>query len=106
MGIYINPPDMTKEEFLEKHGELLTDPTTIDIDNDRSKVVVCLIDHYGQHTAAGIAYSNRERDAFIHGTRDRETRWYTISPHDIGEDAGLPKEYPDKWATDLDYWGI
>ena len=72
MGYYIDPEDMSKEAWLEQHGELLPDEE-FDIQGDpkfsryqingREYGVVCLIDN-GWMTAAGIAYDDRELAVF------------------------------------------
>lgn len=71
MGYYINPPDMTKEEFLEKHGTETDDPRF-----DSETFPVCLVNN-GPFTAAGIAYDAKERDAFLRPD-GRPKKWYQV----------------------------
>lgn len=76
MGYYINPEEMSKEEWLELFGEPL-DPT------DRPCLpqchAVCLVDN-GGFTAAGVAYSEDERKAFARPD-GRRKRWYEVQDH-------------------------
>ncbi len=76
MGYYIDPSDCSKEEFLVRHGERLSDaPCTWDFSSD--VLPVCLVDNY-EFTAAGIAYSERELEAFVHPD-GRSKKWYSVS---------------------------
>lgn len=77
MGYYINPPDMEKEKFLAIYGSPITaEQASKHSANDDQKLVVCLVDNY-QFTAAGIAYDDRERDAFMMPD-GRAKKWYLI----------------------------
>jgi hypothetical protein len=75
MGYYINPKDMSKEKFLEKNGTLI-DATQASQHVAGDKLVVCLVDNF-QFTAAGIAYNDRERDAFLYPD-GRDKKWYLV----------------------------
>ena len=59
MGYYINPPDMTKEDFLKEHGILVKESDVMEADLVNDFPVV-LIDN-GLFTAAGILYDDAER---------------------------------------------
>lgn len=62
MGYYINPPDMTKEQWLGHHArELRTPAEAQEVGGDEMPVV--LMDN-GPFTAAGIAYCDNELAAF------------------------------------------
>jgi len=84
MGYYINPPDVTKEDWLEKHGAkadhneivLLVDaaPSPTEVFSDL--VPVCLVDN-GVFTAAGIAYDAREAGHMLHPC-GRPKKWYLV----------------------------
>lgn len=77
MGYYINPPDMSKEQFLEVHGKPLPDPAGFDFATDN--LPVCLVDNIALgFTAAGICYNARERDVFI-SPDGRPKKWFTVS---------------------------
>lgn len=68
MGCYVNPAIETKEQFLEKNGIQVLNIKWEDVPSDCLPVV--LIDN-GPFTAAGVAYSKRELEAF---TDPRDTR--------------------------------
>lgn len=75
MGYYINPPDMSKEQFLAQHGRRLDPDESFDFKGD--SLPVCWVDN-GPFTAAGIAYDQREMDAFKHPD-SRTKRWFKVS---------------------------
>lgn len=79
MGFYINPQNSTKENWLKDNGTKLDHlpPTHID---GKGNIAVCLVDN-GWMTAAGIAYSQDELDAFSgkHDSRAmRKREWYYV----------------------------
>lgn len=74
MGYYINPPNMTKEEWLAFNGRKLSGaPARHRFEDD---VAVCLLDN-GAFTAAGICYSQQELEAF-QGSDGRRRRWFYV----------------------------
>ena len=78
MGYYINPPNMTKEQFLESYGlELNNPPFWHDIERDGLDFPVCLVDN-GPFTAAAIAYSSSELDVFKRED-GRPKRWFLVA---------------------------
>lgn len=95
MGYYINPQDMDKPEWLQLHGTRLpAAPTSFMTEHG---VAVCLIDN-GGFFAAGIAYDQRELEAFARpDSRDqRDKRWYAVSRKDLEEVMGTIKT-PVAW---------
>lgn len=74
MGIYINPKDCSKEEFLEAKGVRMTVAPSVHRIGDR--VAVCLVDN-GWMTAAAICYSKRELELFARPD-GREKYWYIV----------------------------
>jgi len=76
MGIYINPKGMSKEEWLKKNGVLLPQPPFWPPPKDT--IPVCLVDHYGHHTAAGVAYKKSEYRTFTDPSDDRKRIWYLV----------------------------
>jgi hypothetical protein len=84
MGCYVNPPDMSKEEFLKKNGSPLSKQEFLDANfdtlNAEGKMVVILVDN-GPFTAAAIANSDRElkywQDEKSSGRDYRPATYYT-----------------------------
>jgi hypothetical protein len=73
MGYYINPPDQTKEDWLQEHGDEVGTPSWPAPDGS---ALVCLIDN-GPFSAAGICFSEQEFQAFV--TPDGRPRtWYYV----------------------------
>src|SRR5688572_24932835 len=100
MGIYINPPDMSKEEWLSKHGikvptAHLTEATfgSWKDPQDRPCLPVCLVDN-GIFTAAGIAFSPNDLDAFLHPD-GRPRKWYLAAIDDLVTVGALQPEYAE-----------
>jgi hypothetical protein len=77
MGYYINPRTQTKEEFLDENGILLTGDLEAKMPDNPDYALVCLVGN-GAFTAAGVAYSKRERDAFNDPSDTREKSWYWV----------------------------
>lgn len=77
MGLYINPPDMTKEEFLARHGTRVSESEVREFQYGvRTQLPVCLV-HNGAFTAAGIADIPSERAAFLHSD-PRPKKWFLV----------------------------
>ncbi len=81
MGYYINPPDMSKEEWLAKNG-IECAPETAKAHSMKGSTirVVCLVDNF-EFTAAAIAYTDEERDHFFYPDRSgfqRPRKWYLV----------------------------
>ena len=82
MGYYINPQDMSKEEFLARKGIPIFAAEVLSIfDYHKDHLPVCLIDN-GAFTAAGIAYSKDEAATFCRND-GRYKRWYKVSKKDL-----------------------
>lgn len=75
MGYYIDPKDMSKEEWLIRNGQRVSQSDAKQ-HSIGDKVLVCLVDN-GVFTAAGIAYCDRDRDAFLHPD-PRPKHWYLV----------------------------
>jgi len=79
MGYYINPPDSTKEAFLERYGTPISPAIAKQIWKEemiKTHLPICLVDN-GQFTAAGIAYSERETDYFLEPD-GRPKLWFVV----------------------------
>ena len=75
MGFYINPPEGTKEQWLEKHGEQTRGPAGSH--RSGTAVLVCLVDN-GAFAAAAICYSKRELEAFTYASDMRPKQWFWV----------------------------
>jgi hypothetical protein len=74
MGMYINPPGDTKENFLWKNGAAIPQEEAELHDDFEDILLVVLIDN-GNFTAAGICYSEAEKQAFLHPDSRPKTWW-------------------------------
>jgi hypothetical protein len=86
MGVYVNPQDMSKEDWLALHGQILLDPPKWeDIEDiEEGKLPVCLVDN-GPFKAAGVAFAKRELDEFTRPDDPRPKTWFMVSIKDLGE---------------------
>jgi len=76
MGCYVNPRTETKEAFLLREGSMMQfAPTAADITTD--SVPVCLVNN-GPFTAAAVAYSANELQAFTPGHDPRPKLWFKV----------------------------
>lgn len=63
MGIYVNPPDMSKEEWLQLNARPVGWAEVRNVDMD-DELPLMLIDN-GPFTACAVLYDARERDYFL-----------------------------------------
>jgi len=74
MGFYVNPDNgERKETWLAKNGKVVASPK---FDAASPNALVCLVDN-GPFTAAGVAYSQAELDAFSYND-GRKRKWYEV----------------------------
>lgn len=90
MGYYINPKDVTKEEWLSKHGKLIPAEQAKDHITEET-LPVCLVDN-GRFTAAGVAFDSRELAAFTRPD-GRPKIWFSVSIPLLYEVGALPKGF-------------
>ncbi len=78
MGIYINPPNCTKEQFLNVNAIQISikEFLNFDISNKEMSLVV-LVDN-GPFTAAAVAYNDEERKAFTAFDDFRPKKFYKV----------------------------
>ena len=76
MGQYINPPDMSKEDFLLKNGRLLPVPPAWPTNYEDGLVVLV---SNGSFNAAGICYSRREFAEFMDSRDTRPKTWWLVN---------------------------
>jgi hypothetical protein len=60
VGLYVNPPNMTKEDWLIINGKHIKQPS---VHYDDGKLAVCLMNN-GAFTAAGVCISDDELKVF------------------------------------------
>lgn len=91
MGLYINPTDMTKDEWCKKYGTFIsagTDDPGLDMDSIFSnQVYVCLVDN-GPFKALAVAYRKIELEMF-RNPDGRVKDWYVV------QKASVARECPD-----------
>ena len=80
MGIYINPKNLEKEDWLIEFGDTVVIPKLSQITETHS--LVCLVGN-GLFTAACICDSKREFDTFHPPSDGRPRIWFIVSNSDI-----------------------
>jgi hypothetical protein len=75
MGFYINPPDRSKETWLAENGTPSNGVPTLG--SPVGTLPVVLVDNY-IFTAAAVAYSPGELQAFNEPEDPRPKRWFTV----------------------------
>lgn len=75
MGCYVNPTNMSKEDWLRQHGRRVS---IDDVEIAESELPVCLVDN-GMFRAAGVAYDERELEAFSVPSDTRPKVWFMVS---------------------------
>jgi hypothetical protein len=89
MGLYINPPQESKETFLDQYGRMITLSDFLTFDFTSDEVPVCLVDN-GPFTAAGIAYDAREVKAWTDPNDYRLKEYWAVPIKCITEElAGV-----------------
>jgi len=82
MGCYIDPLEGTKEQFLMKHGKEVYKKDFSWGTRPEFCLPVVLVDNR-QFTAAGVAYSKRELEAFTDPTDLRPKRYFYVALDDL-----------------------
>lgn len=91
MGYYINPRDMTKEQWLMENntGKTIIPPSTpVRIIDGKKDVVICLVDN-GGFTAAGVAFDDAELEAFARPNDLRAKIWFWVPVNKVEEVIGV-----------------
>jgi len=94
MGYYVNPEEVTKEEWLVKNATPLTEMLLVDWQavRDENMLPVVLINN-GAFTAAGIAFSKSELEAFTSPDDYRPKKYYKASTEKLKEVSDLPSSF-------------
>ena len=77
MGYYVNPSDMTKEEWIIKNAKKVSKEDAFQEVSNEENAVLILIDN-GLFTACGVAYSEDEFRAFTYITDTRPKSFFTV----------------------------
>src|SRR5438876_105539 len=97
MGYYINPKNGTKEAWLVEHGKPISYPEAKHMDlNGNREVTLVVYVWNGAFSAVGIAFDEREREAFLN-PKDNRVKAYFSVPVDKLVDVGLPDGFPDQY---------
>lgn len=91
MGAYINPKDMSKEEFLMARAKPIGEPKTWDFAGPT--LPVCWMDN-GAFTAAGICFDQGEIHAFTRPDDNRPRTWFEASKDALYEVSDLEDYMP------------
>ena len=90
MGLYINPPDQSKEDWLANNAKSMhcTPPAKARQNlGDGETVVVCLVVN-GGFTAAGVAFNDRELRDFADPNDQRPKVWLLVPVEKVEEVTG------------------
>ena len=91
MGYYVNPRNTSKEEFLDKEGVRINDPSLsqlLSILDDPEDGIVCLVDN-GPFRAAAICYNEGEILAFHDPNDSRPKKWFKVSKKRLCEEGDI-----------------
>jgi hypothetical protein len=78
VGLYINPPDMEKEAFLNKYGS----PCLPELPTDSNLALVCLV-HNETFTAAGVVIDERDLVSYNTPEDARFKLWFTVPKKEL-----------------------
>lgn len=88
MGRYLNPKNMTKEDWLKTNAvfanDIIAPPTWTNEIDGKSHVLACLIDN-GMFTACGLCFNQREYEAFS-DMRDGRFKYFYWVPDNLTEE--------------------
>jgi hypothetical protein len=86
MGCYVNPKDMTKEQWLHLNGDKYDYP---DWETDDTRWV-CLVDN-GPFTAAGVCFDEVELRNFNRTDDNRYKEWYLVEIDKLREVSDIDR---------------
>ena len=95
MGLYINPLNQSKEEFLAAHGKLVSVGATLAHVSFSNAIPVILVDNY-TFTAAAVGYSAREIAAFFHPEDLRPKQCWLLPREAVCDGASITMEMLDE----------
>lgn len=77
MGVYVNPVNQSKEDWLQENSVYSASEGPDTFDSSPNHLPVCLINN-GTFTAAGVACNERELMAFSDPFDSRPKEWYLV----------------------------
>ena len=77
MGLYINPTDMSKEEWLLANVVGRGSRVSLPLPEDPALALVCFVDN-GWMTAAAVCLDEAERKAFSRPGDERPKAWFHV----------------------------
>jgi hypothetical protein len=86
MGYYVNPRTESKEQFLAREGRSISPKWG---EQKPDETIVVLIDN-GFFTAAGIAYDEKEFQAFTSPTDNRPKTFYAVNTDKLRTVSDMP----------------
>ena len=94
MGIYINPPSGTKEQFLAAFAIPISKEDFMKFNVPYDCLPVALVNN-GAFTAAGVAYDLREVECFTHPTDFRPKKFFYVEKSKLLDEnlSGIPHFY-------------
>ena len=84
MGIYIDPQNCSKEQFLKDKGLPIQQDAAKGVLSSGTHLPICLVDN-GPFTAAAIGYSEREIEDFTMPDDPRPKRWFSVKREDLAD---------------------
>ena len=97
MGLYINPPQITKEEFLALYGNRVTVEAIQQFQfSPTSEVLPCCLVDNGHFTALAVGFEKDETMRWFNAADHRPKKFYLVSKTIIGQwnMSGItPREY-------------
>jgi hypothetical protein len=82
MGMYINPPDMSKEEWLVRHCAATHSFQAFPPPSTTTHLPVCWVNN-GAFTAAAVGYSPKEVEVFSNPDDPRPKLWFSVPRADL-----------------------
>ena len=85
MGAYINPPNMTKEEWLKENAAPIENPN--DFDETQNMLYICLVDN-----GIAIAHNRKELEVFSNPNDTRPKSYFVALKSELLKVSNL-KDY-------------
>lgn len=93
MGAYINPPNETKDEFLQREGTRIFYADAFAHEDFTDKLLVVLVNN-GSFTAAAIAFDAKEKEAFLSPDDPRICKTYVVERSKLYPVSSLQEYLP------------